>query len=198
MTLLRRHDIVLEGQTSRGVRIRLRPMTEGDWDLLLKWNNDPGVLYFAEGDDITSRTLQEVQDLYCTVCRTAFCFIIKAAGVPVGECWLQEMNVARILKQRPGLDCRRIDLMIGEKHLWGQGIGTEAIRLLSHFGFTRQSADAIFGCFVADNNPRSYKAFQRVGYQIIETLECSPGSKSRFEYTLRLTREAYLQGTLAG
>jgi RimJ/RimL family protein N-acetyltransferase len=196
MANLRRHDVALEGQTSRGVLIRLRPMTEGDWDLLLKWNNDPDVLTFAEGDDITSRTMQEVQDLYCTVCQNAFCFIIEAAGVPVGECWLQEMNVARIVEQHPDLDCRRIDLMIGEKHLWGQGIGSETIRLLTDFGFTRQAADALFGCFVAGNNPRSYKAFQRVGYQIVETLECAPGSKSRLEYTLRLTRETYLQGTM--
>jgi RimJ/RimL family protein N-acetyltransferase len=183
----------LEGQTPRGIHVRLRPMTEGDWDLLLKWNNDPDVLYYAEGDDITSRTLQEVQDLYCQVCRTAFCFIIEAcatpdAGAPVGECWLQEMNVTRILQQHPGLDCRRIDLMIGEKQLWGQGIGTETIRLLTRFAFQQEGADALFGCFVADNNPHSYRAFQRVGYQIVETIECDPGSKPRFEYTLRLTR----------
>jgi RimJ/RimL family protein N-acetyltransferase len=191
MAPLRQHGVILEGQTSRGVQIRLRPMTEGDWDTLLKWNNDPEVLYWAEGDDVTSRTLQEVQELYCSVCQNAFCFIIEAAGTPVGECWLQEMNVARVLEGHPGLDCRRIDLMIGEKGLWGQGIGTETIRLLTQFGFAQQSADALFGCFVSGNNPRSYRAFQRVGYQIAETLECDPGSKSRFEYTLRLTREAY-------
>jgi RimJ/RimL family protein N-acetyltransferase len=193
MAQLRQHGVVLEGQTSRGVRIRLRPMAEDDWDLLLKWNNDPDVLYWAEGDDITSRTLHEVQDLYRTVSRTAFCFVIEVGDVPVGECWLQEMNVTRISERHPGLDCRRIDLMIGEKGLWGQGIGTEAIRLLTDFGFRQQSADALFGCFVSDNNPRSYRAFQRVGYQIIETRECDPGGKSRFEYTLRLTREAYLR-----
>jgi RimJ/RimL family protein N-acetyltransferase len=166
-------------------------MAEDDLDLLLKWNNDPEVLYWAEGDDVTSRTLPEVQELYCSVCRDAFCFIIEADGAPVGECWLQEMNVTRILEQHPGLDCRRIDLLIGEKQLWGQGIGTETIRLLTQFGFVQQSADALFGCFVADNNPRSYRAFQRVGYQIFQTLECDPDSKSRLEYTLRLTREAY-------
>jgi RimJ/RimL family protein N-acetyltransferase len=191
MALLRYHDVVLEGQISLGGHIRLRSMTEGDWDLLLKWNNDPDVLYWAEGGDVTSRTLQEVQDLYRTVSRTAFCFVIEAVGVPVGECWLQEMNVARILEQHHSLDCRRIDLMIGEKQLWGQGIGTETIRLLTDFGFRQQSADALFGCFVNDNNPRSYRAFQRVGYHIIETLVCDPGRKSRFEYTLRLTRRAY-------
>jgi hypothetical protein len=25
-------------------------MVEADWGLLLKWNNDPEVLYYAEGD----------------------------------------------------------------------------------------------------------------------------------------------------
>jgi RimJ/RimL family protein N-acetyltransferase len=190
---LRHHDVVLKGRTSRGTPIRLRPMTEDDWDLLYKWNNDPDVLYWAEGDDITSRTLHEVQDLYRTVSRSAFCFVIEADGALVGECWLQEMNVTRIIEQHPGLDCRRIDLMIGEKQLWGQGIGTEAIRLLTGFGFHQQSADALFGCFVSDNNPRSYRAFQRVGYQIVETIECDPGGKSRSEHTLSLTREAYLR-----
>ena len=82
--------------------------------------------------------------------------------------------------------------MIGEKGFWGQGIGTETIRLLTQFGFTEQSADALFGCFVAGNNPRSYRAFQRVGYQIVETIECEPGKKSSLEYTLRLTRKADL------
>jgi hypothetical protein len=36
LTLLRQHSVVLYGN-----RITLRPMTEHDWDILLKWNNDP-------------------------------------------------------------------------------------------------------------------------------------------------------------
>lgn len=32
---LTEHDVVL-----RGERVVLRPMTEGDWDTLLKWNSD--------------------------------------------------------------------------------------------------------------------------------------------------------------
>jgi len=35
--------------------IALRPMCDsGLENILLKWNNDAGVLYFAEGDDIAS------------------------------------------------------------------------------------------------------------------------------------------------
>jgi hypothetical protein len=32
---LREHDVVLWGE-----RVVLRPMTEGDWDTLLKWNSN--------------------------------------------------------------------------------------------------------------------------------------------------------------
>ena len=68
--------------------------------------------------------MEEVQELYCTVCAHAFCFVIEADGRPVGDCWLQEVNLDRILKQYPDEDCRRIDLMIGQKGSLGRGIGT--------------------------------------------------------------------------
>ncbi len=35
-------------------------MTENDWDILLKWNNDPEVLYYAEGENSISYSLEEV------------------------------------------------------------------------------------------------------------------------------------------
>jgi len=188
---LKTHDVVLAGHTRTGVAVRLRPMTEADWGILCKWNNDPEVLYYAEGDDVTSRPLEEVQELYCAVCAHAFCFVIVADGRPVGECWLQEMNLDRILSRYPGADCRRIDAMIGEKGCWGQGIGTETVRLLTEFGFEHENADRIFGCAVADYNVRSQKAFQRVGYEIVAAIEQGPGRKARRCYDLMLTREAY-------
>lgn len=120
MDKLRHHNIVLTGQTASGLSIRLRPMTEDDWDILCRWNNDPQVLYYAEEDDITSYTREEVQELYRTVSRKAFCFIVEVDGHPVGECWLQEMNLERVLARFPGQDCRRIDLMIGEKAYWSR------------------------------------------------------------------------------
>jgi aminoglycoside 6'-N-acetyltransferase len=188
MEKLRRHDIML-----RNEQIALRPMAEEDWDLLLKWNNDPEVLYYAEGDEVSGRSLVEVQDLYRQVSETAFCFLIETDGAPVGECWLQRMNLERILSRHPGLDLRRIDLMIGEKAFWGRGIGTRAIRLLAEFGFDREGADAIFACDVADYNPRSLRAFEKAGFEICETLPQREGAKARCGYDLVLTRNRYNQ-----
>jgi len=154
-------------------------MTEEDWDLLLVWNNAPEVLYFAEGDDVASYTLPEIQDLYRGVCKNAFCFIMTVAEHPIGECWLQRMNLERILKRFPDSDCRRIDLMIGEKAAWGHGYGTEAIRMLTDLAFIQEKADRVFGCDIADYNPASLRAFQKNGYRTVAQIAQPPGHKAK-------------------
>ena len=188
---LRQHDVHL-----RDGRLRLRPMREDDWPLLLKWNNDPRVLYYAEGDDVTARSLEEVQGIYRTVSQSAFTFIAELRGRPIGECWLQRMNLQRILRRYPpGMDLRRIDLMIGEKELWGRGWGSRMIGLLTRYGFETCRADAIFGCGVADYNPRSRGAFEKCGFATDRIIVQPPGRKARYVWDLVLTRLAYLLNT---
>jgi RimJ/RimL family protein N-acetyltransferase len=183
---LREHTITL-----RGDMVLLRPMRETDWNILLAWNNDPEVLYFSEGDEITSYTLEEMQPIYCDVSHSGgFCFIIEVEGKPIGECWLQRMNIDRLLRKHASQDCRRIDLMIGEKEFWGRGIGTDVIRTLTKFGFEREKADMIFGC-VADYNQRSLRAFQKVGYRLDARSEQAPGNKAQYVYDLVLTKEDF-------
>jgi len=183
---LRTHRLVLQG-----VRVTLRPLTEEDWPLLLKWNSDPEVLYFSEGDDVSAYTLEQVQSIYRHVSQNAFCFMIEVATQPIGEGWLQKMNLDRILQQYAGLDCRRIDLLIGEKAFWHQGLGTETIRLLSAFAFEEEVADIVFACDVADYNLASQSAFQKAAYSVISKVEQPPGRKARYCYDLALTREEY-------
>jgi RimJ/RimL family protein N-acetyltransferase len=167
-------------------------MAENDWDILLKWNRDPEVLYFAEGDDVNSYTLEQVQQIYRGVSQKAFCFMIEVGGRTIGECWLQQMNLERILRKYPGIDCRRIDLMIGEKAFWGQGLGTEVIRLLTAFAFEEEGADLVLGCDVADYNRASLKAFQKAGYQMDAKIEQPPDGKARYCYDLILRKEQFL------
>ncbi|HUW58606.1 MAG TPA: GNAT family N-acetyltransferase [Planctomycetota bacterium] len=188
MERLRSHNVTL----SAG-RLTLRPMTEDDWDILMKWNTDPDVLYYAEGDDVTSRTLEETQAIYRGVSQRAFVFIAELDGVPIGECWLQRMNLERVRARHPGMDLRRVDLTIGEKRLWGQGWGTRMIGLLTRFGFEREGADAIFGCDVADYNLRSRRAFEKNGYVIDAEAPQPPGRKSKVNRDMILTREACMR-----
>ncbi len=174
----------------------LRPMTEDDWNILLRWNSDPDVLYYSDGGNITPHDLQGIQQIYRGVSQNAFCFIIEVDGGPVGEGWLQKMNLERILEKYPEKDCRRIDLMIGEKNLWGQGLGTDVVGTLTRFGFEDERADFIFGCDIADYNPRSLRAFEKNGYQIDSKIEEPPGKKSRFVYDLVLSKDKYYRKQL--
>jgi len=184
---LRQHNTVLTGQ-----RIVLRPLTENDWDILFRWNNDPEVLYFVEGDEVSSRTMDEVQAIYRTVSQTAFCFMIEYDKEPIGECWLQQANLDFILQKYPDADSRRIDLMIGKKELWGRGIGTEIVRLLTVFAFEHEQADWVWGCDIADYNRASQKVFQKAGYQLSETIPQPAGSKARTCLNFVVSRETFI------
>lgn len=178
--------------TLRGARVILRPMTEDDWPILLKWNTDPSVLYFTEADDVSSYTLEQIQAIYRTVSQNAFCFVAELDQQPIGEGWLQAMNLAGILKRYPGQDCRRIDLMIGEKALWGRGLGTEMIELLTDFAFLTEKADLVFGIGIGDYNPGSLRAFQKAGFQVVEKFQEPEGRKAHYSYDVRISQTQFL------
>jgi RimJ/RimL family protein N-acetyltransferase len=92
------------------------------------------------------------------------------------------MNLERLLRRHPGLDLRRIDLMLGEKQLRGCGLGTEAIRLLVAYAFNQQDVDAVFACDIADYNPRSMRAFEKAGFTRYAAYPQAPGSKASVVY----------------
>ncbi|MBD3285245.1 GNAT family N-acetyltransferase [candidate division WOR-3 bacterium] len=168
-------------------------MTEDDWPALEKWNSDPEVLYYSEGDDVSLYTPEMVRKIYRGVCANAFCFIIEADDEPVGECWLQRMNLDWILAKHPGKDCRRIDLVIGEKDYWGRGIGATVIELLTEFGFEHQKADMIFGCSIWDFNPGSQRIMEKAGYELYHRQKLEPGRKGNYELTMYLSKDKYFK-----
>jgi RimJ/RimL family protein N-acetyltransferase len=168
-------------------------MTEEDWDVLFVWNNDPEVLYFSEGDNTTAWALDDMKRMYRTISKSAYVFIAELDGTPVGECWLRRMNLDRILDRTLGMDVRRIDLMIGEKRLWGQGWGTKIIEILTRFGFETCGADAIYGAGIGGHNVRSKRAFEKNGYSVDSETALPKGRKANVEWDMVLTRESYLQ-----
>jgi RimJ/RimL family protein N-acetyltransferase len=186
---IQNHGVVL----SDGV-VTLRPMRETDWDTVMLWNADPRVLHFTEEGDVQSRTLDEVQAVFRSVAPNALIFVVEADGVPCGDCWLQRMNLDRLLEAEPaGTDVRRIDLALAPTH-WGRGLGTRVLRLLVDHAFGSELADAVYACDVHDFNLRSTRAFERVGFSERGRTPQSPGSKSSFVVDLRITRAKWLGG----
>ena len=58
-----------------------------------------------------------------------------------------------------------ISLLIGAKSYWGRGHGTEAIKLISEFGFNTLRLHKIEAGILEGNNS-SLKAFQKAGFEI--------------------------------
>ena len=189
---LRAHDVTL-----RGPRLVLRPLTEDDWAPLVAWNNDPEVLAWAEGDEIESRTLDEVQRIYRAISVNAHCFLMELNGEPIGECWLQRMNLERLVERHRGEAVRRVDIAIGLPALWGQGLGREAVGLLLEFGFRREGVDVIYACVDADN-VRSRRMFESLGFRDIAGVDDPAGLAAEDDLDMALRRADYAATRLNG
>lgn len=182
---LRKHDVVLvDGD------VRLRPFTEDDWRVIAPWATDPRVLRFS--DFVERRTMAEIQGIYHGVSRTAELFVIERAGVPVGDGWLQEMNLARITSAFAGKRTSRIDLQLAYE-VWGQGIGSRAIRLLTAHAFARGD-DLVFGVDIGDFNERSRRAFLRSRFEPWRQVPQPHRGAGAFGYDL-VCRPAHFYGT---
>ena len=182
---LREHRVTL-----RGDRVVLRPLTEGDWAVVAKWETDPEIIHWADTGIVASRTVEEVRQIFRTVSQHAFCFIVEFEGRPIGDGWLQEMNLEKVLRSYPGLDYRRIDLVIGEKDLWGRGLGVDIIRTLARFAFEQEKADMVFG-ITGDYNERSQGAFMKAGFSLVMKLEEPPPSRAKLSYTFAVAKSAF-------
>lgn len=188
MSVIRTHDVTL-ADAEHG--IALRPMTDGHLPLLYRWNSDPEVLYWSDSDDVQSYPPEVVRQIYGGVSQNSFCFIIEADGVPIGECWLQPMNLPPVRAMYPeGTDVRRIDMCIGEKEYWGRGIGTRLIVMLTGFAFEQQGVDVLH-CFSDDYNVRSRRVWEKNGFTLAHAEDLPQPAKGRQELHWRLTRAEY-------
>jgi aminoglycoside 6'-N-acetyltransferase len=166
-------------------------MTENDWPIVAKWETDPDIIRWADTRRVSYRTAEEVRRIFCKVSQHAYCFIIELDGKPIGDGWLQEMNLKKILDKYPAQDCRRIDLVIGEKELWGRGLGADTIRTLTRFAFEQEKADAVFAV-IGDYNERSQSAFIKSGYSLAMKLEEPPPSQARLSYVFAIDKSVFI------
>lgn len=187
MMVIQSHDVVLEKQISQGL-LRLIPLRDDHLPYLYQWNQDPEVLYWAEADDVPMGYPPEtVRAIYGGVSKNAICFLVLLNEFPIGECWLQKMNLPEVRNMYPASwDVRRIDLCIGEKAYWGQGIGTAMIGMLVEFAFCREQVDVLH-CFTEDYNIRSGRAFEKNGFVLIrqDPVEGSPKCKAEYHWQLK-------------
>ncbi len=75
---------------------------------------------------------------------------------PIGNCGLHNINRVS--------DHAEMGIVLGEKDYWNRGLGTEAVRLITDYGFAAMSLHAI-SLWVKSFNQRAIRAYEKVGYR---------------------------------
>lgn len=186
LAALQTHDVVL-----RGDLVILRPLTENDWSFVIPlWNNPAVVAWAGSGGEVHDPP-EAVMAIYRKVSREAYQFIVERDGEGIGDMHLQRMNLPRLLNRYPNRDLRRIDIALKGEAVWGKGLGAEAIRLATRFGFEQERADLIFGPSISYANPRSFLAFAKSGYELQEGTDWVAESRSADELDVVCRREIW-------
>ena len=163
MSVIKTHEINLYAKLKNNY-IRLRPLNDKHLPLLYKWNSDPEIVYWT--DDLPEGEVygkEDINGIYNYVSNIAYCFLLEVNGEPIGECWLEEMNIQEVSDMYPNLNVKRIDMMIGEKDWWGKGIGSAIVGMLTDYAFEHDGVDIMHIVSVADDNIRSQRAFLKTG-----------------------------------
>lgn len=194
MNIIKTHNVTLYGGNEYD--IILRPLCDAHLPYLYKWCADPEVLYWTEGgkdDPNLSYGPETVHKIYGGVSQNAFCFLVEVDGVPIGECWLQKMNLPEVKAMyEDSTDVRRIDMSIGEKAYWNKGIGSQFIGMMIDFAFNGEYTDVLH-CFCEDYNVRSRRMWEKHGFtRILEEKLLPQPQKGQLQYHYRLTRHEFV------
>jgi RimJ/RimL family protein N-acetyltransferase len=163
---------MLEGHT-----VLLRPVKREDIRLLLKWYNDPEVTQYIARYLPTTETAAAnwIEELARTKSNTDVAFVVEAgiAGLEeaIGDCGLTQIDHRN---QRAELS-----VVIGQKHLWGKGYGTEAARLLIEYGFGELSLHRVTS-LVLEFNERSIMLHRKLGFREEGRVRQSVFKRGRF------------------
>jgi diamine N-acetyltransferase len=145
-----------------GKRIRLRAIEKEDLPIFVMWLNDPEVrrnlqlfqpMSLAQEEEWFKGTLQlpvEEQPLMIEI--------------KIAEEWQPVGNVG-YLKIRNADRAVEIGIVIGEKKFWGQGYGTEAIRLMLRHGFQELNLNRIY-LRVYETNLRGIRSYEKAGFKL--------------------------------
>jgi RimJ/RimL family protein N-acetyltransferase len=146
-------EAVLEAAT-----VRLRPLTEDDLPLLVRWSNDPDVRHWLHRSERPPSTLQLEREFHAQRLRDPssvdWC-IETPDGGPIGVVRLRGIDEAHTRAE--------LGVYIGEKACWGRGYGTDAIRRVLRFAFAELALRRVWLITDADN-ARGIRCYEKCGF----------------------------------
>jgi len=147
------------GRFLEGMKIYLREVNADDVnENYYRWMNDPEVTKYTESR-FYPNSIEEIKNYVqkeAKVSSSVFLAIISKEDKHIGNIKLHRINWIH----RTG----EVAIMIGDKSFWGQGIGAEAIRLITEYAFSNFNLHKVYAeCYAV--NESSIKAFQNAGFE---------------------------------
>ncbi len=143
----------------RGERIFLRASERSDIPTFLRWFNDRDTTSFLSQRSPLSVPAEErwFERMLEGEGKSGFHFVICRIddGTPIGTIGLFELDYPN---GQAG-----IGISIGEKSLWGHGLGTDALNVLVDFGFGQLRLERLW-LDVFDFNPRARRSYEKCGF----------------------------------
>lgn len=163
--------------------LTLRPAQDSPADLavLLRWLNDPRVLEFYEGRD-RPHSPQMVRENFLEADPQTTACIIEWQGRAVGYLQFSFIEGEELAEYgyTPVERVIGLDMFIGEPELWGQGLGSRAVELISAFLSVKYAPDWLTLDPHA-NNPRALRCYEKCGFQKVKYLPAHELHEGRME-----------------
>lgn len=141
-----------------GTTIALRPFEPRHFETSVRWVNDPEIARMV--DRVRPVTREEEQTWYRRMLEdpTQVLFAVEMLKEErhIGNCGLKAID-ARVRKAE-------LWIYLGDKSIWGRGIGQEASRLLVRYGFQSLNLNRIY-LYCPEYNDRALRLYQRCGFK---------------------------------
>jgi aminoglycoside 6'-N-acetyltransferase len=155
--------------------LRLMRDRDEDFERMLAWLSDPRVLEYTYGRDRVF-SLDEIRDKYGPRIRSESpsvpCFIVHE-GQDIGYIqfyrWVDWIEDARMMGLDPDDSAFGIDLWIGEADIWGQGMGTRAVRAILCHLFEQCGATSV-ALTTVTWNARAIRCYEKAGFVKVHRL----------------------------
>ena len=161
-------------------KLSFRPLTDDDLPLLHGWLNEPGVVRFWEGDDVSWEGV--VRDYGSAGWDDAEHWLALLDGQPVG--WIQCYPWAGDPEEAAaywslGVDrtAAGIDYLIGDVAARGRGIGSAMIRtFVDEIVFGRHPEWTQAATAANQDNVASWRALEKAGFRFLGTFDDEHGT----------------------
>lgn len=137
----------------KGSRVTLRRVEPADYPHIQRWQNDPVV--FRWMDYTRPFSLEDIKESEERATQEGHPFIIEADGKPLGRIGLNNF--------RPRDKMASLYIFVGEREVWGQGIGHDALLTLLRYGFETCNLRMIELWTLADND-RAMRLYKSCGF----------------------------------